>query len=252
MRGIRGKIPLFFILLLIFLPSFAEEFPRPTGYVNDFAGVVDAGYASRIADLIRQLKEKTGAEIAVVTVASLGEMGSEEFANQLFQRWGLGQKGMDNGVLILLSLADRKVRIEPGYGLEGPLPDGFCGGIIREVMLPSFKRGEYGKGLYLGTAAVAQKVAFEYGVELSDQGGAPITPSRPGHRAPCGGLLSAFVFLFFLLLLLRGRFLFPFLLGMGMGRGFWSGGNFGGGGFGGGFGGFGGGSSGGGGATGGW
>ena len=248
----RIKIPLFFILLSLFSPSFGQKIPQPVGYVSDFAGVVGGDYASRIEYLAKQLKEKTGAEIAVVTVESLGELGPEEFVNQLFQKWGIGQKGKDNGVLILLAIANKKVRIEPGYGLEGPLPDGFCGGIIREVMLPYFRVGDYGKGLYLGTAALAQRIASEYGVELSEQGGNRLTPYSPASGPHCGGLISAFVFFFFLIFLLRGRFLFPFLLGMGMGRGFWSGGSFGGGGFGGGFGGFGGGSSGGGGATGGW
>ncbi len=250
MRIIR--IALFVVLLLPFAFSFGGEISQPTGYINDFAGVIGGSYTSRIEFLIRELKEKTGAEIAVVTMRSLGELSPEEFANELFQRWGIGQKGKDNGVLILLSVGDRKVRIEPGYGLEGALPDGFCGEIIRRVMLPHFRKGDYGKGLYLGTVAVAQRVASEYGVELSDRGGRPLPPYTSPARSRCGGLLSALVFIFFFLLLLKGRFLFPFLLGMGMGRGFWSGGSFGGGGFGGGFGGFGGGSSGGGGATGGW
>ncbi len=240
------------IFFLLFLPSFAEDLPRPTDYVNDFAGVVDGRNASRMRGLFRQLREKTGAEIAVVTVAGTGGIAPAEFANELFAKWGIGQRGKDNGVLILLAVAERKVRIEPGYGLEGVLPDGLCGEIIKEVMLPHFAEGEYGKGLWLGSAAVAQRIASEYGVELSDQRGDRITPYSPRTRSPCGGLLSAFLFFLFLLFLLRGRFLFPLLLGMGMGRGFWSGGSFGGGGFGGGFGGFGGGSSGGGGATGSW
>lgn len=252
----RIKVPLFFILLSLFSPSFGQKIPQPVGYVSDFAGVVGGDYTSRIEYLSKQLKEKTGAEIAVVTVESLGELGPEKFANELFQKWGIGQKGKDNGVLILLAIANKKVRIEPGYGLEGPLPDGFCGGIIREVMLPHFRVGDYGKGLYLGIAALAQRIASEYGVELSDQGGNRLTPYSPASGTYLRGLILAFVFFFFfsLIFLLRGRFLFPFLLGMGMGmgRGFWSGGSFGGGGFGGGFGGFGGGSSGGGGATGGW
>ncbi len=252
MRGIRVSIFVFLPFLFLFLPSFGEKIPQSKGYVNDSAGVISGEYSSRIEYLAQQLKEKTGAEIAVVTVGSLGDLSPEEFTNELFQKWGIGQKGKDNGVLIFLAVGNKKVRIEPGYGLEGPLPDGFCGEIIRKVVLPHFRKGGYGKGLYLGAAAVAQRVASEYGVELADQGGNKLPPYSPTSGPRCGSLLSALLFFFFFVFLLRGRFLFPLLLGMGMGRGFWSGGSFGGGGFGGGFSGFGGGSSGGGGATGGW
>jgi len=212
MRGIRASIFTFLVLLLPFLPSLGGKVPQPRGYVNDFAGVIGPEYSSQIAYLARQLKEKTGAEIAVVTVGSLGDLSPEEFANQLFQRWGIGQKGKDNGVLILLALGDKKVRIEPGYGLEGPLPDGFCGGVIRKVMLPLFREGNYGRGLYLGTAAVAQRVASEYGVELADQEGKRLPPYNPGAGPRCGSLLSALLLFLFFILLMRGRFFLPGLI----------------------------------------
>jgi len=118
----------------------AAGWPGPRGHLSDFAGIVDAASADSIEALAAELREKTGAELAVVTLRDLGGAGIDEAAVDLFAQWGVGGKGRDDGVLVLLALEERRVRIEVGYGLEGILPDGLCGHIIRRVMGPDLGR----------------------------------------------------------------------------------------------------------------
>ena len=235
----------------------APNFPAPRGFVTDAAGVIPDEVARRIRARLEELRTKTGTEVAVVTASSIAPLTVEEYATELFARWGIGQKEKDNGVLLLLALKERKIRIETGYGIEPILPDGKVGAIIRGVMLPRFKQGALADGLMAGAEAVAQIVAQAEGVILS--GSRDVTPA-PGRQLPLGvvGLLilGGFLALFFGFPIApwvgrsRRRRLFwagpPIAWGGGYGSG------FGGGGFSGGFGGFGGGGSGGGGASGGW
>ncbi len=242
------------LLLCLVVPALAS-FPKPVGLVNDFANIIPNNAQAKLENLLRELKQKTTDEVAVVTIADLENASVEGYAVDLFENWGIGQKGKDNGVLILVAVAQRKVRIEVGYGLEGILPDGRVGEIIREQITPAFKAGDYGGGLLQGTLAVAGIIARDAGVQLS---GLPQVSRRqyPTHsRSRRGGglgsliLLALMVFLFFKYPRLFSLLLLGSLLGGGRRGGYWSGG---GGGFGGGFGGFGGGLSGGGGASGGW
>ena len=235
-----------------------ERLPDYTGYVNDFAGVLSPASKARLNDLITQLQQKTTAQIALVTVNSVRPLAIEQYAVELFEKWGIGQKGKDNGVLILMAAADREIRIETGYGLEGALPDAVCSQIIHQLMIPAFKAGELEKGLILGTLAVADAVAKEYSVELDlQQYGDSFVPAGAPRSARSRALNIIFSILFFTLIFgLRSGLLF-FLLLSPRGRrrgGYWYGTGFGGrgGSFGGGFGGFGGGFSGGGGAGGSW
>jgi uncharacterized protein len=234
----------------------ASSWPAPVGYVNDFAKVIPAYQSQQIVTLLTELDQKTGAQVAVVTIPSLNGADIDSSAVDLFKQWGIGQKKKDNGVLILAAIADHKIRIEVGYGLEPIIPDGKAGTIIRQYMAPQFKEGDYGSGFLVGSVAVAQIIAQDAGVTLTGQGlDVPLSDNdNPYSR------LSFWVFiLIFLSLWLvtswanwkqrRGR-------GGYWGGGYWGGGGFGGGwsggGGGGGFGGFSGGGSGGGGASGGW
>jgi len=237
------------VALWIVFPAHCEElkFPRPQGWVNDFAGVIPQSYRAKITSLAEELRTKTTAEVAVVTVPSLEGESVEMYANKLFRAWGIGDREKDNGVLILLAVKDRRTRIETGYGVEGILPDGLVGEIMDRYMVPYFKSGDYGKGLYLGMAAVASVIARDAGVELSGE-----VPVRSVPRPQGGGGPSILGILFFLIILsIFGFRLIPLLLLGGLaGRGgTWYGGGGFRGGFGGGFGGFGGGASGGGGAS---
>ncbi|MBI5415443.1 MAG: TPM domain-containing protein, partial [Candidatus Omnitrophica bacterium] len=130
------------------------QIPAPQGRVNDFAGVISADYKDKIGSLIDEVEQKTSAEIAVVTRESIAPYGADAYAQMLFDNWKLGKKGRDNGVLILLAVKEREWRIHTGYGVEGILPDGVCGQIGRDYMVPYFKEGKYSEGLYYGAAAV--------------------------------------------------------------------------------------------------
>ena len=247
---------------------------HPSNYVNDFAGVLDAPTQARLNDLCRQVEQKANAQMSVVTVKSTDGEDVFTYAVDLYQKWGLGKKGSDRGVLILLATQDRKFGSSVGYGLEPILPDGKIGGFRRQVV-PYLTSGNYAAGLSLMTSLMADVIAKDAGVTLTGQ--LPRTAPRP-QPAPSIGpgavLLLIFILFFIIIPILRAIFRgggggpgggggggLGFLLGMmlgsgggfGGGRGGYGGGGFGGfgGGGGGGFGGFGGGSTGGGGSFGG-
>lgn len=223
--------------------------PELTQEVNDFAGIIDASSAASIAQTIRSLKAASGDVIVVATVPTIAPYGDvREYALELFENGGrgIGERGKDNGLLILLALQERRVWVEVGYGLEPFITDGFSGQVSREVMTPAFRGGNYGAGLAAGTSVLAQRIAQGRNVELT---GAPPVPVRQ-RRAPERS--ANWLLILFVVLLVLSRF-----TGGGprsgvrrWGRGGWSGwssgvgpfgGGFGGGGFGGGGGGFGGG-----------
>ncbi len=184
----------------------------------------------------------------------IGGAESNDYANRLYSTWGIGKKGEDKGVLIFVTIKERKMRIETGYGVEGILPDGLVGEIRDRYIIPYLKQDKYGEGLLNGTIAVAQVISKHSGVKLTGQ-----MPLKTPKKTRSGfSFLPIFLILMIIMLFSRRRggswLLFPLLLlGMG-GGGRYSSGGFGGsfGGFGGGFGGFGGGMSGGGGAGGGF
>jgi uncharacterized protein len=250
----------------------AQELPPLTEPVNDFAGVIDAASRREIDARIRALERATGDVIVVATVQTFAPFGSiEEMAVKMFEnhRRGIGQKGQDNGVLILVAVADRKVRIEVGYGLEEHVTDAFSGQTIRDVITPRFRRGEMGAGLLEGTNALVNRIAARRGVAIEGASRPASSRRRSNGPGALGGLLMI-LFVFAVISTLsrligtaassgarRRRRRGPWS-GWHGGVGPFGGGSFGGGfgggfrGGGGGFGGFGGGRSGGGGASGGW
>lgn len=253
------------VLALVALsPAFARaqtgDLPVLTAPVNDLANVIDAASAREMDRRIRALQAATGDAVIVAAVPTFAPFGSiEEYAVKLYERAGIGAKGKDNGVLIMVAVQDRRARIEVGYGLEGTLTDGFSGDVIRNAMLPAFRRNAYGEGLLDATTQIINRIAAERGITLADM---PQPEVRRTVRNTGGGGLRTIVMIIIILIILSGGGggLMSFLLGTmlsGGGHrrgGGWGGGGFGGGGFsgGGGFGGFGGGRSGGGGASGGW
>ena len=226
----------------------------PRDYVTDLAGVVHDDAKVRLNALLRELEQKTTAQVLVLTVQSLDGESIEQFALTTKETWKLGQKGKDNGVLIVVAVNDRKYRLEIGYGLESVLPDSLVGTIGREYLVPYFKKGDYSSGIYSGTTAVASIIAENEGVQLA--GRQPVGGRDSIRRQPLTFMQKV---LFGLFILVAGVYcithprqclLLLMVAQMGGGRGGWSGG---GGGFGGGgFGGGGGGRGGGGGASGGW
>jgi len=240
---------------------------RPSNYVNDFARVLDAATQARLNDLCVQVEQKAHAQIAVVTVKSLDGQDVVSYAVALYQRWGIGKKGSDRGVLILLATQDRKYWTTVGYGLEPILPDGKVGGFGRESV-PLLRNGDYAGAVTLMTSRVASVIAQDAGVTLENQPSLAATRQRPAPGGGVGAVVAIFILFFIVISILsaifrggRGGGGLGFLLGLllgsggyGGGRGGYGGGGFGGfgGGGGGGFGGFGGGSTGGGGAGGSW
>jgi uncharacterized protein len=245
----------------------AQTLPALTQPVNDFAHVIDADSAATIDRRIRALQTATKDVVVVATVDSYAPYGSiEEYAVRLFEQAGIGARSQDNGVLIVMAVQEKRVRIEVGYGLEPFITDGFAGETIRQAVLPAFREGRFGEGLLAGTTRVIQRIAQARGVTLTDVPAAP-APRDGVALSPLQMLVLAIVVLAIVNSIRRGG---------GGGSGFtggrrgrtWSGwhggvggfgggfggfgGGFGGGGGGGGFGGFGGGRSGGGGASGGW
>ena len=269
MPSLSLRLPKFaaLILLLVFVlcgaAARAEQVKnlKPQGYVNDFAGVLSAQAKDKLTAICAELDQKASAQIAIVTVSTLEGVPVEEFANDLFQEWGIGPKQKDRGALILLATNDRRYRIEVGYGLEGILPDGKVGGFGREAV-PLLRQNDYSGAVLLMTERVAQVIAADGKVTLNSLSGVPPPeaeqPSGPVFWIGNIRLLFILIFFFFPVLGFILRLLFGNLGGgprYGGGGwyvgGPWGGGSSGGGG-GGGFGGFGGGSSGGGGASGSW
>jgi uncharacterized protein len=235
--------------------------PELSQPVNDFAHVVDSASAAEIDRMSRALQAKTGDVVVVATVPSIEPYASiDEYAVKLFQNRGrgVGDKGKDNGVLILLAMKERRVRIEVGYGLEQWIPDGFAGETSRQAMAPEFSAGRYGNGLRLGAERVIGRIAQGRNVTLEGVRVPRATRQRDSTPIPIRLIVLGFIVLIIVSRLgggPGGRRRFwggpgGWSSGVGPFGGGWSGGSFGGGGgggFGGGFGGFGGGGSGGGG-----
>jgi uncharacterized protein len=244
--------------------------PALTDTVNDFAQIIDGGSKAELDKQIRALKDTTGDVIVVATVATFQPYGTiEEYAVKMFENGGrgIGDKGKDNGLLIVVAKNDRKVRIEVGYDLEEFIPDGYAGQTIREAVVPAFREEQYGAGLLNATTRIINRIAEKRGVTIPD---VPVTRATEASRSRGGFPFGLVVWIVIALLIMsrgnrrkRRRY---------WGHGPWSNwtggvGPFGGGGFGGsggsfggggggfgggGFGGFGGGRSGGGGSSGSW
>jgi len=255
------------VILLAVGVAAAADLPRLDQPVNDFAHVVDGASAAELSRMIRALQAATGDVVVVATVPTIEPYGDiNEYAVQLFENGGrgIGEKGKDNGLLILVALKERHVKVEVGYGLEAFITDGFAGETSREYMRPRFQQGQFGPGLVAGTERIIGRIAQQRGVSLQGVR----APQAPVRQPRAGGTPVPFwlMLIVFIIILIvsrigggpgsRRRFwggpfggwssgVGPF--GGGFGGGFGRGGGFGGGGFGGGFGGFGGGGSGGGG-----
>jgi uncharacterized protein len=254
-----------FLLLIVHQVSAQDSFPEKRGLVNDFADVIEPAIEEKINAITGELLAKTEIPVVVVTMPDIGDNEYNDYANRLYEKWGIGKKGEDKGVLIFVTVKERKLRIEVGYGLEGVITDGTAGEIRDRYMTPYLKQNKYGEGILNGAAAVSLIIAKASGVELTGDARVSSPKTKSDSRF---SLLAIVIFVLFVLFGGRGisrLLLLPLLMGSGGYRGsnkhrgssfggFGGGfGGFGGGGFGGGgFGGFGGGMSGGGGAGGGF
>ncbi len=253
---------MFALLAVVAFASLATAEPvsslKPTDCVNDFAGALSPSTTDQLKEMCRQILDKAQASVVVVTIKSTDGADIFSYAVDLYQKWGIGQKGKDRGVLILLAVQDRKYYINVGYGLEPILPDGKVGGFGREAV-PYLQRSDYDGAVSLLTSRVMDVIAKDAGVEITTAQPRRIMPYEPhGNTGLSPGGILALIVVFIIVLAvppLRKLLFFMILFGGGGGGGYRGGDYGGGGGFGGGgggFGGFGGGSTGGGGAGGSW
>lgn len=238
------------IWILIPVMLFSDvKLPKHTGNpVNDFANVIPESHERKLNYLAQEVYQKTGVAIVVVTVKNMNGGSVEEYASRLFREWGIGRKGSDEGLLFFLSMEERRIKIEVGYGLESIIPDGKAGEILDQYVLPELKSGNFGRGFYLGMAKSAEIIAKDKGIKIT---GMPVVTRGASGRAQRGrrGGIFPIIVIVFLIIVTRGRIIPWLFLGLLMGGGGGRSSGFGGGGFGGGFGGFDGGMSGGGGAS---
>jgi uncharacterized protein len=247
----HGLLGLLAALAAFFLLAGAAEadlhFPALSGRVVDEAGVLSQDTQDKLTALLAEHEQQTGNQVVVVTLKSLQGADISQYGYQLGRAWGIGQKGKNNGALIIVAPNDHKVRVEVGYGLEGTLTDEDSGLIIREAMLPYFKTGDYNSGVLAGTVMVLKALGG------NPSNAASLPQPQDQQQSDNSGGMPIFLVIF-ILFMVFGRFFWPLFFLGGIGGGWGRGGGFGGGGFGGGGGGFsgGGGSFGGGGASGSW
>jgi uncharacterized protein len=274
MKGSRRFQSIIFPLLLAaILPLFTisvfaenpDSLPTPTDYVSDFAHVLSSETVTQLDSICAQLDHSAAnAQLAVVTIHNLNGDAASDYATKLYDKWKIGKKGSDKGVLVLLATDDHKYFIETGYGVEGILNDAKVGDIGR-AMVPYLRAKDYDSAVTTAVGRLAEVIAADANVTLENQPAPPPAPERQERR---GGIPIGLIIFILFFLFAGGGSIFRMLLGYGLlstllggGRDRWGGGGFGGGGFGGGnfgggggggFGGFGGGSTGGGGAGGSW
>lgn len=272
--SLRNLAVALLLLLTAALPHFASgqnipEAPNPPKLVNDLGDVLSAEQENQLEEKLVNFDKTTSTQITIVTIKTLDGYEVSQYAVELANKWGIGRKGKDNGVLVLAAIEDRRMNISTGYGLEGALPDVITGRIIRNEMAPAFRQGDYYGGFNKAADAIIAATKGEYKADASD---------KKGKGVSIGGIVAMILIIYFILWVLSkfgggggggdymsgrghrhfdrgfGGGLLGGLLGSSLGRGFGGGGgSWGGGSSGsGGFGGFGGGSFGGGGSSGSW
>jgi len=174
-----------FLLLLIASPlARALEVPPLRGRVNDYAGVMSQDQARTLESQLAQFEQETGHQIAVLTIPTLAGEDIEGFSIRVAENWKIGKKGFDNGVILLVAVKDRKLRLEVGYGLEGVLPDAIADRIIRDYIVPRFRAQDYAGGVIAGIDAVQKVIKQE-----------PLPESaRKPNQAPRSGFNSLAMF----------------------------------------------------------
>ena len=256
-------------LLAFATTTLAQSLPvpaKPSGYVNDYAGVLDASTVQQLTNLCTEINDKAKAQVFVVTVKTTGDQSAQQYSFDLAQRWGIGPKQSSSGILVFYAIDDRQYFTQVGYGLEGILNDGKVGSFGREAV-PFLKSGDYSKAILLVTTRIANVIAQDRGITFTNAAPPQAAPLTSNDQGGGVGTVIAIIFIIFIVIMIMknsgggrtgrgggsGWWIGPVIgsmMGGGGGGSGWSGG--GGGGFGGGFGGGGGGSFGGGGAGGGW
>src|SRR5688572_3169952 len=192
----------FLFVVFVATPSSAQPLPpQLTQPVNDFAGVIDQGSAAQMDMVIRALQRASGDVVVVATIDTFEPYGDiREYAGKMFENQGrgIGDKGKDNGLLIVLAVKDRQVWVEVGYDVEEFITDGYAGELSRKIMVPQFRQGHYGAGLLAGVSRMAGRIAERRNVTLD---GAPsATAEEPYEEVEGGPGIIVFLLLLFILL----------------------------------------------------
>lgn len=163
---LRASIVIAIFYLFCPAASAVEIPPRPPAYVVDLAGVVDDNVEQRLGRRLSELEQKTGAQVIVLTVPDMDGANLEDYSLSVAERWGLGQKGRDDGLLMFFAMKERRYRMEVGYGLESILPDAKLGSMARSHIVSAFKQGYYSKGIESFSLAISRVIASKHGVTL--------------------------------------------------------------------------------------
>ncbi|MFI5330818.1 MAG: TPM domain-containing protein [Desulfobaccales bacterium] len=207
---------------------------QPSQYVVDLAGVLDAGTQARLNTRLKDLETETTAQMVVLTINSLEGEPIESFSHQTAVKWGIGQKGKDNGVLFTVAVKDHKYRIEVGYGLESTLPDSLVGSLGREYLVPNFRKGDYAAGIVAVVTEVINKLSQVTSAPDANQPATPaatVAPTPPGDGKTPPQLILLAIIIFVIILLPAIALILPRILGAKKRDshvGFWGGGSSGG------------------------
>jgi len=175
-------------------PSFAQEVPPTAGFVTDLGGILSEAKKRELEALMESFRKGSGHEIAVLTVPTLGNGAIEEFSLRVAREWGLGQADSHNGALLVIAVADRKLRIEVGRGLEGNITDAISGRILRGILAPAFRTGRFDEGVDAAVRALHAAAGGDYG---------PLEQAEQSDDS--GGLVTVIVVVLFSLIVLHNR-----------------------------------------------
>lgn len=188
----------FVVVLVIALPASALDVPPLKSRVNDLADLIQPSTEQQLETALAQLEKSDSTQVVILTIPSLQGEVLEEFSIRVVEQWQIGQKEVDNGVLLLVAKNDRKIRIEVGYGLEGKLTDLTAGRIIRNIMVPQFKMGQFDQGIINGVSAIVAVVRGEFT--------APVSPHRKRGRGSLSpGTLGFIAVIFFINVIGRAK-----------------------------------------------
>lgn len=196
MKTIPPRLFALLLFALLVLPTAvtgaALQVPALKSRVNDYAGMLQPATRQQLEQVLRLFEEQESTQIAVLTINTLGGDSLEEFSLRVAETWKIGQKEQDNGALLLIVRNDRKLRIEVGYGLEGSLTDLIAGRIIRDVITPHFRQGNFDQGVINGVNAMIDAVRGEFT--------SPQTVSRPKQSDDLWGMMVAVLFFPFMVI----------------------------------------------------
>lgn len=176
------------LLLVLTEQVYALEIPKLGGRVNDYAGMLSSATSQQLEGSLAAFESEESTQLVVLTIASLENESLEEYSIRVAEQWKIGQQGLDNGAILLVAREERKIRIEVGYGLEGSLTDLTAGRIIRNVIVPEFKKGNFDRGILAGVTAMMEAVRGEFNAANLDSSSAT-QPDTEGFFIMILGLL---------------------------------------------------------------